>query len=302
MAHGTPRSESEIEPFLTRIRRGRPPSPEMLADLAGRYAAIGGLSPLAEVTAAQVNGLDRELARRAPGRFDVRFGAKHTAPFVEDAAASFAADGIADVIGIVLTPQHAGAGTGEYLSRAASSLGSSSFVPVERWFDAPGLATLWAARISDARRRLVRSKRIRVLFSAHSIPERAVGAGDGYPNEVTATAQLVSGTAAGAMFAATWSVAYQSAGMTPDPWLGPALNDVLRALPDDGVDGVVVCPVGFVADHLEILFDLDIDARRVADDAGLEFARTESLNADPAFLAILADVVVEAADRAGTGR
>jgi protoporphyrin/coproporphyrin ferrochelatase len=289
MAHGTPATVEEIAPFYTRIRRGRPPEPDQLAELEGRYRAIGGVSPLAERTSAQVAGLRAELERRAPGRYTVAFGAKHTAPFIEDAAADLAAAGVGRVIGLVLTPHSSSLGSQEYLDRAAASTGSTRFVPIGPWYSERNLVTLLADRVTTACRNV--SGRAHVFFTAHSLPARVTDAGDTYPEQVDDSAGLVA-TAAGLD---DWSVAWQSAGRTPEPWLGPDVRDEVRRLGGEAqVDAVVVCPIGFVADHLEVLYDLDVEVAAVAADAGLSYARTASLNDDPAFVAVLADLVERA--------
>jgi ferrochelatase len=292
MAHGTPASTAEIAPFYTRIRRGRPPTPEQLAELEGRYAAIGGVSPLAIRTAAQVDGVRAALDARAPGRYRVAFGAKHTDPLIEEAAAVLGAAGMDRVIGLVLTPHGSSMGSQEYLERAAAALGPTPFVPVPPWYAEPALVTLLAARVQDVVRSV--TGRTTVIFTAHSLPERIRDTGDTYPEQLAESARLVA-TAAGLD---DWLVAWQSAGQTPEPWLGPDVRDVVRQLAaDDIADTVVVCPIGFVADHLEVLYDLDVEVARIASEAGIAFARTASLNDDPAFIATLADLIV-AADEA----
>jgi ferrochelatase len=300
MAHGTPQTTQEIEPFYTRIRRGSPPSPEQLADLTARYERIGGVSPLAKRTQAQVDGLATQLAGMTPDRYRVAYGAKHTAPFVEDAARELADAGCSEVIGLVLTPHGSSRGAGEYLARASDALaahpGGPAFHPVHHWYDAPGFAELIGLRVSGALATLTpeAAARATVIFTAHSVPERAVSAGDRYADEVAESAARAAHAAR--LGDADWSVAWQSAGRTPEPWLGPALLDVICERARSGASAVVVCPIGFVSDHLEVLFDLDVEASGVAEQAGVAFARTASLNDDPAFLAILAGVV-RAADR-----
>lgn len=302
MAHGTPGAPEEIEPFYTRIRRGHPPSPEQLADLVRRYDAIGGTSPLATRTAAQVAGIAAALDARAPGRYVVRYGAKHTDPSIEAAARALARDEVDRVVGLVLTPHSASMGSAEYLARAAAALGEVAgappFAPVAEWWDAPGFAALVADRVDAALRRLPAPlvRRV-VLFTAHSLPRRVIAEGDTYPDQVAASARAAA--EAGGLEAAgvDWEVAWQSAGRTPDPWIGPDLLEVLRRIGAECPSGgVVVCPIGFVADHLEVLYDVDIEARAVAESAGLAFGRTESLDDDPRFCALLADVVVRAVE------
>jgi ferrochelatase len=304
MAHGTPGSAAEIEPFYTRIRRGRPPSAEQLADLVRRYEAIGGLSPLTERTRAQVDGLAALLEAAEPGRYVVAYGAKHTEPSVEHAAAELAHRGVSAVVGIVLTPHRSSRGSGEYLDRAADAIGAATpelpFLRVDEWFDAPGFPELLAHRVRAALREADdRTGSVStVLFSAHSVPESVRAAGDPYPDQVGRSAELVAKAADLEAAAVPWRVVWQSAGRTDQQWLGPDLLGTLDELGAEKCRSVVVCPVGFVSDHLEILYDLDIEARARARSSGLALARTESLNDDPEFLAILAAVVQDAAGRA----
>jgi ferrochelatase len=292
MAHGTPAGAPEIEPFYTRIRRGRPPTAEQLAELEARYRAIGGVSPLAERTAAQVEAVRAELAMRRPGRYTVSFGAKHTDPLIEETAGTLARSGVDRVIGLVLTPHGSSMGSQEYVDRAAEALGSTPLVAVGPWYAEPALVSLLAARLGDAlARQAATPERTHVLFTAHSLPERIRAAGDTYPEQLEESAQLVA-RAAGL---STWGVAWQSAGRTPEPWLGPDVRDEVRRLAAEGAtDAVVVCPIGFVADHLEVLYDLDVELAAVAAEGGLSYGRTASLNDDPAFVAVLADVITAA--------
>jgi protoporphyrin/coproporphyrin ferrochelatase len=298
MAHGTPASLAEVENFYTRIRRGSPPSPDQLADLVRRYEAIGGVSPLAERTAAQVALLTGRLEELAPGRYVVAYGAKHTDPSIETAASDLARSGVERIVGVVLTPHRSARGSGEYLARAAEAIEAARpglrFTRVEEWFDAPGVAELLARRVEGA---LAGSPSDPVVvFTAHSVPVLAAS-DDPYGEQVTRSAELVAKAADLEGASVPWCVAFQSAGRTDQEWLGP---DVLARIDELGALGhhaVVVCPIGFVADHLEVLYDLDIEARARAEAAGLAFVRTASLNDDPAFVAALADVVLAAARR-----
>jgi ferrochelatase len=302
MAHGTPSHPGEIESFYTAIRRGRPPTPELLAELIGRYEALGGVSPLAERTRAQVDGLAVALESVAPGAYLVRYGAKFTVPAIEDGLGDLVEAGVSSVVGLVLTPHRSSMGSGEYLRRAAEAAAKVPvpFVPIPSWHRAPGFAPLLAERTQAALDGLTpgQARRPAVFFTAHSLPERVIAEGDPYPDQVRESAvDIVGLLGLEDRPQVAWGVAWQSAGRTADPWLGPDLLAEIRRVAADGATAVVVCPVGFVSDHLEILFDLDIEAAAVADSVGVAFTRTRSLNDDPAFLEVLADVVRAAVPR-----
>ena len=291
MAYGTPGSRAEVEPYYTRIRHGRLPTPAQLDDLIRRYDAIGGISPLAERTAAQVAGVAAQLERLAPGRFDVRFGSKYTEPSIEATAAAFRADGIDEVVGIVLTPHQASLGSVEYMTRAEAALGDGViFHPILHWYEVEGFAALQGRRVTEAILRLPVAERddALLLVTAHSLPARIVDAGDPYPEQLEDSARQIAAAAGITRFEIGW----QSAGRTPEPWLGPDILEHIAALPDRGIRAVVVCPVGFVADHLEVLYDVDIDAARVAAESSVLLERTASLNDDPDFIAVLAAAVL----------
>jgi len=305
MAHGTPDTPEEIEPFYTRIRRGRPPPPALLAELTGRYEAIGGTSPLTTRTVAQVAGLAAALDAARPGRFVVRLGTKYVHPTIEEAMVELADDGVDRVVGVVLTPHQSTMGSGEYFARAEAAAGTDSglaLTVIPSWYRAEPFAPILAARTRATLEGLdpVARARTAVFFTAHSLPQRVVADGDPYPDQVAESGADIA-TLLGLDDDPTivWGTAWQSAGRTADPWIGPDLLNEMERVAAEGVTAVVVCPVGFVSDHLEVLYDLDIEAQAKADALGIAFARTPSLNDDPAFLAMLADVVLTAAD-AGT--
>lgn len=295
MSYGTPSSPDEVEAYYTHVRRGRPPAPELLADLRRRYRAIGGLSPLAERTRAQADGLQVALDLRAPGGYRVFVGAKHSPPFIEDGVRAMATAGLRRAVGLVLAPHYSALSVGEYLERAerAGADAGVRLAGVASWHLAPGLIDLLAERLAAALAGLPAevSGATEVLVTAHSLPARILGAGDPYPDQLRATAEAVTRRAG----VARWRVAWQSAGRTLEPWIGPDILEVIRDLPAEGARAVVICPAGFTSDHLEVLYDVDIEARRVAQEAGLALARTASLNDDPRFLETLAEVVVAAA-------
>jgi ferrochelatase len=290
MAYGTPERTEDLEAYYTDIRRGRPPAPEQLADLRRRYDAIGGLSPLAARTRAQAAGLQAELDRRAgAGAWRVELGLKHASPSIEAGVEALASDGVEDFVSLVLAPHFAALSVGQYLERAADAAGHLRVRDVTAWWDRPALVALLAARVREA---MPDGKRTELLVTAHSLPERALRIDHPtYEEQLRATGELVA--AAAGVPAGTWRIAWQSAGRTPEPWIGPDILEVIRSLAAEGVEHVVVCPAGFTSDHLEVLYDVDIEAKAVAEEVGLTLSRTASLNDDPRFLSLLADLVLE---------
>jgi ferrochelatase len=294
MGYGTPASPEDVEAYYTHIRGGRPPEPEQLADLQRRYDAIGGTSPLARRTEAQRAAVQRALDQRDPDRFVVVLGQKHAAPFIEDALSALSEAGVRRAIGLVLAPHFSAASVGEYQRRAAEA-GTANGVtvaPIDDWHLESAYLDLLATATLEQLRHL--PERTKVLFTAHSLPERVLD-GDPYPDQLRASATAIAERAGLAAWAG-WSLAWQSAGRTPELWRGPDILEVIRDLAATGrAQGVLVCPQGFTSDHLEVLYDLDIEARRVAEEAGLAFARTRSINDDRDVMGALADLVIERA-------
>lgn len=288
MAYGTPRSPDEILPYYTDIRRGRPPTDEALADLTRRYQAIGGVSPLADTTEAQRDAIQVALDALAPGRYEVVLGLKHADPKIEAAVADVAERGFRRIVGAVLAPHYSAYSVGQYLGRVeeAASPHDIEVDGVETWATEPAFVDFVA---DDLQRRLAgMPASTRVLFTAHSLPERIVATGDPYIDELRSTAEAVA-RRCDLTEGEEWQIAWQSAGRTPEPWLGPDILEVIDGLgEDDAVEGVIVSSVGFVADHLEVLYDLDIEAAERARRHGLAFARTASVNDAPAVMAALA--------------
>lgn len=294
MAYGTPRTPAEIEPYYTDIRRGRAPTPEQLADLVARYDAIGGISPLAARTEAQREALQNALNAIAPDTYEVVLGLKHAAPMIETAVNDLAARGFRHVIGLVLAPHYSSFSIGQYMdrTRAAAEPHGITVTSIDSWATEPAFIDFLAA---DLRARLsAMPENTKVLFTAHSLPQRIIDAGDPYPNELRSTAEAVA-IAAGLDSWSSWSIAWQSAGRTPEPWIGP---DILAVIDDlaasENASGVVVCACGFVADHLEVLFDLDIEAKKHAEAKGLAFDRTTCVNDNASIMHALAERVVSA--------
>ncbi len=298
MAYGTPRTKEEILPYYTDIRRGRPPTEEALQDLINRYEAIGGLSPLKKLTEDQAAALQRELDALQPGHFQVFLGLKHATPFVEEAVADVAAQGFKKIVGIVLAPHFSSYSIGQYMGRVreAAAPHGIEVTGVESWARNNEFIEFLA---QDMKKKLATlPERTKVLFTAHSLPQRIIDGGDPYPEELRATAELVA-ERAGLTRWSQWSIAWQSAGRTPEPWIGPDILEVIDSISTtrdsaEPIDGVLVSACGFVADHLEVLYDLDIEAAHRANQHGLAFARTACVNDDATVMASLARMVAAA--------
>ena len=299
MAYGTPRSRDEILPYYTDIRRGRPPTPEQLADLVARYEAIAPpgsdiLSPLAARTEAQRAGLQAALDTAAPGQYHVVLGLQHAEPMIDTAVAELVADGFQRIVGLVLAPHYSSYSIGQYIGRvrAAAEPHGIEVVGVDSWATEPAYID-FLARDLTAKLALMPAN-TKVFFTAHSLPQRIIDSGDPYTTELRATAEAVAAVV-GLSEWTDWAIAWQSAGRTPEPWLGPDILQVIDELAvSENAAGVVVSAVGFVADHLEVLYDLDIEAAHWAHEKGLAFARTACVNDDPAVMAALARRVIAA--------
>lgn len=288
MAYGTPSGPADVERYYTHIRHGRPPSPEQLEELRGRYEAIGH-SPLLEITSNQVEGIRRALEHAAPGRWVVALGQKHSAPFIEDGVAALRDAGVERIVGLVLAPHYATVSIADYAERARRACEGRIPVSIVRsWHLAPGYIDLVAGYVRERVDAFGGPAACDVVFTAHSLPARILELDDPYPAQLAETAEAL-GAHAGLE---RWSLAWQSAGRTDEPWIGPDLLEAMRRLANHGTTAIVVCPCGFVADHLEILYDLDIEAQALADDLGIAFARTRSPNADPQLMTTLAAVVL----------
>jgi ferrochelatase len=304
MAYGTASGPDDIERYYTDIRGGRAPSPEHLAELTDRYAAIGNAFPLLETTRAQAAGIVERL--RADGR-DVRpyLGMKHSPPFIPEAIDAMVADGVRRAVGIVMAPHWSGMSIETYVDRAEAAIAARdadldiSFV--RSFHDHPAFVDWVAEHLRSTLATLdpTGAARSSVLFTAHSLPVRTLEDGSlrcktcdcepscRYRDGLQETGDLV----AERLGLEDHRIAWQSVGRTGDPWWGPGIDEVIPQLAAEGRTACVVCCVGFVADHLETLYDLDIEAARQAADEGLAFARTPMPNADPAFCDVLADVV-----------
>jgi protoporphyrin/coproporphyrin ferrochelatase len=291
MAYGGPESLEEIPGYLADIRAGRPTPRRVVEEIAENYRAIGGCSPLLERTRGQVDA----LAARLGDGYRCYLGMRHWAPWIEEVVGEMVEDGIEQAVGLVLAPQFSSLSVALYQERVAAGLelyrGRIEFEHVPSYHDAPGLIEAFAGRVEEGLSRWPEDERgrVHVVFSAHSLPMRVLAAGDPYDTQCRETARLVAERAG--LAEANWSWSYQSAGRTPEPWAGPDLGEHLEALAARGVRDVVAVPVGFVSDHVEILFDVDIRARGVAESLGMRLERPPALNDDPVFVATLAELV-----------
>lgn len=286
LAYGTPESLDDVEPYFTHIRGGRKPSPEAVEHLRERYRLVGGRTPLKDLTFAVA---DKLQARLDAGRYRVYVGMKHWHPFIAETVPRIAADGVQDVVALVLAPHYSRMSIGgyrKYLDEANAALEQPLRVTfIERWHDYPGFRRLIADRIAAARAELPSDLRDEalVLFSAHSLPERILTWNDPYPDELRESAAGI----AGLLGLTDWRLCYQSAGMTGEPWLGPDILDYLEELHAEGVRAVISAPFGFVADHLEVLWDIDREAQEKAAELGMTLRRIRMPNADDEFVDVL---------------
>ncbi|WP_121639312.1 ferrochelatase [Virgibacillus sp. Bac330] len=299
MAYGTPYKEEDIERYYTHIRHGRKPEAEALQDLKDRYKAIGGISPLAKITNQQVEKLEATLnAVQNEYDFKAYTGLKHIEPFIEDAVQQMAEDGMEEAVSIVLAPHFSTFSVQSYNKRAnneAEKYGIT-ITSVESWFDEPGFIKYWADQITDVYAKMADEEREKavLIVSAHSLPEKILQDGDPYPQQLEETAKLIS-EATGIK---NYEIGWQSEGNTPDPWLGPDVQDLTRDLYEQkGYQAFVYAPVGFIADHLEVLYDNDYECKVVCDEIGASYYRPEMPNVHPQFIHTLSDVVLKQVKR-----
>jgi ferrochelatase len=296
MAYGTPETPDQVEPYFTHIRGGRPPSPEAVANLQHRYALVGGRTPLLDITRAVQARLEAELNRDRPGRHRVYAGMKHWHPFIGEVMAQMAADGIREVIAVALAPHYSRISIGGYrkaVDEAQETLGHPFQITfVESWGMQPAFLAMMADLVRAGLEQFPAEDRADVLlvFSAHSLPERIRTWQDPYEAQLRASSAAV----AAQLGARPWRFAWQSAGETGEPWIGPDICDYLETLHSEGVRNVLQIPIGFVADHLEIFYDIDYEAKNKARELGMTLYRTTMPNAGPAFIGTLVAVVAGA--------
>ncbi|NQU40775.1 MAG: ferrochelatase [Lentisphaerae bacterium] len=300
MAYGGPNTLDEIPGFLADIRQGRVTPPDVLDDITDIYRQIGGHSPLLACSTAQSEAI---AALLDPQQFTVYLGMRHWAPWIEDTVRTMLDDGIEQAMSLVLAPHFSTLSVVKYQERLHAGLtlqrGEMECAHIDSYHDVPGLITPLANRVLEGIGRWPEAERdkVHVVFSAHSLPVRIIAAGDPYERQLLETAALIARQAG--LRDDQWSWSYQSAGRSPEPWLGPQLDAYLPELSERGIRNVVTVPIGFVSDHVEILYDIDIKAQRVAKRYGVRLERPPALNTDPLFMQQLADLVIAKAKERG---
>ncbi|EAE1999330.1 ferrochelatase [Listeria monocytogenes] len=296
MAYGTPYKDEDIERYYTDIRHGHKPSEEMIADLRGRYHAIGGLSPLAKITEAQAYGLEKALNESQDEvEFKAYIGLKHIEPFIEDAVEAMHKDGIEEAISIVLAPHYSSFSVEAYNKRAkdaANKLGGLRIKAINDWYKQPKFIQMWADRINETAKQIPADELLDtvLIVSAHSLPEKIKQHNDPYPDQLQETADFIFEKVVVPHYALGW----QSEGKTGEPWLGPDVQDLTRELYGrEKYKHFIYTPVGFVAEHLEVLYDNDYECKVVTDEVGATYHRPPMPNSDPEFLEVLRTVVWE---------
>lgn len=292
MAYGGPGNIDEVEPYLLDVRGGRPTPAPLVEEIRTRYARIGGRSPILELTRAQAAGIAKALGPP----FSVFIGMRHWHPYITEAVADIkrSRPGLRRVIGVVMAPHYSSMSVGAYekkLLEAAGGEGALETGLVRSWWDNRYFLDAVADRVTQALQRFPRPADVQIIFTAHSLPQRILATGDPYPDELKASAEAV----ARRIGREDWRFAYQSAGATAEPWLGPDAEDVITELARAGHKAVLLVPIGFVCDHVEILYDVDIEYQSLAKRLGVQLERTASLNDDPGLVAAVASVVNQAA-------
>jgi ferrochelatase len=292
MAYGGPNSLAEIPGYLADIRSGRPTTPAVLEEITHNYEQIGGKSPLLAISTEQMNAVAAQLD---PARFRCYLGMRHWAPWIEEVVGQMVADGITHAVSLVLAPHYSKLSIAKYQEKIADGLamyhGQIEFKHIASYHDATPYIRALADRVADGLQRWPQSEQaaVHVVFSAHSLPARILKMGDPYDRQLRETASLVA-QAAG-LSDTQWSWSYQSAGRSPEPWLGPQLEEYIPELAARGIKNIISIPIGFVSDHVEILYDIDIKAQSVARELGVRLERPPALNTDPRFIETLVEQI-----------
>jgi protoporphyrin/coproporphyrin ferrochelatase len=304
MAYGGPDSLDDVEPYLLDVRGGRPTSPELVEEIRGRYAAIGGKSPLLEITTRQAQALEQALNLRGSERkYQVYVGMRHWHPYIRETVAQIAADGFTDLVAICMTPFSSRMSTGAYFEKLTQAIEAQIDQPAWRealtvrkigaWFAHPTYVQAIAANVQAALADFHSSDGTPpvVLFSAHSLPVVAVQQGDPYADQFEKLACLVAEEAG--LPDGQWRTCFQSAGAQSIPWLGPPIEDTIQRLSAEGLKNILSAPIGFLSDHVEVLYDIDLEAQHIAQQCGVTLRRIASLNDQPLFIQALREIIEE---------
>jgi len=292
MAYGGPGNLGEVEPYLLDVRGGRATRPQLVEEIRARYARIGGRSPILELTRAQADAIGRALGEH----FRTYVGMRHWHPYIKAAIDDIVAAGHTRAVGVVMAPHYSSMSVGAYEKKVLEAAqGRLETALVRNWWQHPRFQEAVAQRVTQTLQRFAKPKAVQIIFTAHSLPERILAAGDPYPDELKTSAAEI----AARLRLAEWHFAYQSAGATSEPWLGPDAEEVITSLAKGGTEGVLLVPIGFVSDHVEILYDIDVEYQGLAKRLGIQLERIPSLNDDPGLVAAVADVVSSAAAERG---
>ena len=309
MAYGGPKSLDEVEPYLADIRGGRPTSQELIDEITERYRIIGGSSPILEITTAQAQGVEEQLndadAEAAGIRYKTYVGMRHWYPYIEEVVPQMLEDGVDEIAAIVMAPHYSRMSVGAYmgkLEKALQQLGTDvPVVQVRSWKDEPAFIDAVAFKITQALETHFSPEEredVPILFTAHSLPARILESGDQYPQELEASMELV----AEKIKPKNYRFAFQSQGSTADPWLGPSVEDTLEVLKEEGHTNLLLVPFGFVCDHVEVLFDVDVEHKEQARELGIRLERPAMLNADPGLVRAVASAVRDSVKEAAAAR
>lgn len=313
LAYGAPTSLDEVEGFVMDIRGGRPTPPELIEEIRERYALIGGRSPLLELTSDQAEALETllntpdedEPQPDNPAQFKVYLGMRHWFPYIHDTMSELVQDGLKDVVALCMTPYFSEMTVGAYVRKfqeaQAAHHADLNVSYVKNWHTHPLYIEAITEKVRAALARFPEEARnqVQIVFTAHSLPAAVIERGDPYDQHLKETSRLIierleMGAAQTPPLSERWQFCYQSAGAKQVVWLGPDLNDVLVSLAEAGHKHILVAPIGFLTDHVEILYDLDIECANLALEIGVDLKRTDSLNSSPLLISALADVVKQA--------
>lgn len=287
MAYGAPNQLEDVEPFYTDIRGGRKPSPELLHELTERYKLIGGKSPLLEITNRQAKALSEKI------NLPVYVGMRHWTPWIPDALKQMNEDGIEEIVVLVMAPHYSKMSIGKYMTIVEETIHKNNYSfnvkKILNWHDHPKFIEGLQQKIKDSEQKFSSEewKNKTVVFTAHSLPERILQWNDPYPEQLNETSKLI----AKGLGIEKWKFAFQSAGRTPEPWLGPDILKMIDQLADAEEKSILICVVGFIADHLEVIYDIDIEAKPYAEKKGIHLERINMLNDDPMLMDCFADIV-----------